>query len=331
LDYYLSANRGLPELAQRLRTRFPHAIILFIQIWNPIMARRRSKEHEMETFREWLDRMNIDPSDRKTFRKSLRADIDADGVEWFFPERQQDSIILDASRAVHGQHWTLNRVKNDALASLLQYHYLFDDTFQHLSEEGHKIIAKHLQTTIKSIRSSLLPNQKGLIDESSIMNRVQKGTWGSGDSCHFWYTDGNVNINVFDSNDWPIVLYDRHYGKYALEVNGSGYFNITNPFDRERTVYISFLVNSEPDEYPSTRFKGLASPQEVDITPISETKTFASGVPKTMALGKIKPGVTEVFVEPLQKTNHYFRLVGISITAEEVTVDEYKFAPTFNH
>ena len=42
LDYYLLANDGLLELAKRLRARFPHAILIFLEIWHckMIISRR---------------------------------------------------------------------------------------------------------------------------------------------------------------------------------------------------------------------------------------------------------------------------------------------------
>jgi len=298
-----------------------------MKIWKPYMVRRSSSKFGTEKFHEWMQRIGINPNaiDRTLLRNALREDKNHADAQWYFPSRPQDHTLHKAVKDFDGHFWELNSIRDDALGALLQYHYLFDNSFGELSVAGHALTAYHVKLHIGSVYDAFL--------ESIHADEATDGTWGVGDACHFWFTHGNCNLQ--HSHEWHVVEYDNHAGKYALEVDVSGYFNVTNPFDHERTLYLSFLAAPTPPDsialYPVTRFKGMSSPVEVDLTPIVPINKdpHSIGIVKTMPIGVLKPGVNTIMAVPISPAHNWFRIMGASFTDPDVAVDTFRFAPPF--
>jgi hypothetical protein len=334
LEYWLKASQGLPALARRLRRRFPNALIFFVKIWTPLHARRRESEGSGEeiSFEEW--RKTRFPYENYQINDIIKA-IEEDQGYWFFPEHPSaDVIINDARIEVDGYNIRILK-KESGKETLSFYLHFFNSINAHLSPMGHDFLATMAKKTIR--------NKLEGISGDTLVEKAAMGDWGKGDSCHVWYTTGAYKSEV--SPELVMTQYDTLMGKFALEVTAHGWLKVVNPFEDDRTLYLSFLANEEGYYPEATVSLGIPSedgssssstpPQLlVPISPPTDKPNLKSvDTPRTLAIGKIPPGETQVFVTPQGTTNsdHYFRIVGVSLTDETEVPLEFGFGPQFNH
>ena len=321
LQYWLKANQGVFELARRLHERFPSAMIFFVKVWSPINFRRRGNKELGEvdmTFEEWRNSKFL-PDEQVNF---IIQAIEADDGDWYFPERPEaDSALNEARKAVDGYHLRIAK-KDTAKETLAFYLHFFNHQHAHLSPMGHAYLANITMTTI---------NKKMIMERNEATDDVHPvgdGSWGRGDSCIIWYTTGEYTAET--SPGLVMREFDTRKGKYALEVTSPGWFTVTNPFDDERTLYVSFLSTTE-GFYPEATVSIGEHGAPMMLVPIDPEVTPGPHDIRTLPIGKIPPGDTKIYVTPQGSTGNYFRLVGVTFTNEIAVPLEYGFGPQINH
>ncbi|KAI2496285.1 hypothetical protein MHU86_18242 [Fragilaria crotonensis] len=288
LEYWLKARQGLPQLALRLRERYPNAMIFFVKIWSPIHARRRGND---------------------------------DG-DWFFPDHPEaDIIINEARKSVDGYNIRIPKKDTDK-ETLAFYLHFFNHQQAQLSSMGHAFLANMTTSTIKR---KLAMERTSVVE---LVDSVGAGSWGRGDSCHMWYTDGGYNAE--HSPTLVMRSFDLTKGKFALEVTAPGWLIVNNPFDDERTLYLSFLSTVE-GYYPEATVSIGENGAPMMLVPVNPEDTRGAHNPRTLPVGKIPPGETKIYITPQGNTGNFFRLVGESLTNEVAVPIEYGFGPTFNN
>lgn len=317
LEYWLKASQGLPQLALRLRERYPRAMIFFVKIWSPIHSRRRGTDGDM-TFEEWRNSKFLPDEQINIIINALEAD---DG-DWFFPDHPEaDLIINEARKAVDGYNIRIPKKDTDKETIAFFLHF-FNRLQAQLSPMGHAFLANMTATTIKRKLTMERTSVSELVDS------VGTGSWGRGDSCHMWYTDGGY------SSDYSPTLVMRQFdptrGKFALEVTSPGWLTVKNPFDDDRTLYVSFLSTVE-GYYPEATISIGKAGAPMMLVPINPDDTKGAHNPRTLPIGKIPPGETKIYITPQGNTGNFFRIVGVSLTNEVAVPIEYGFGPTFNN
>lgn len=319
LEYWLKARQGVPELARRLRARFPHAMIFFVKIWSPLHARRRGKDGEGElTFEDWR---NSRFSPNEQINIIINA-LEADDGDWYFPEHPDaEMAITEARQSVDGYYIRILQ-KETGKETLMFFLHFFNQQSAQLSKLGHEYLANITKTTIKK------KLEVEATTVSDLVNSVEYGDWGRGDSCHMWYTTGGYTSEF--SPELVMREFDPHLGKFALEVTAPGWVVVRNDFEDERTLFVSFLATIE-GFYP----EAIASIGETGaptlLVPVNPDDHKGSHNPRTIAIGKIPPGDSKIFITPQGSTGTFFRLVGLSLTDEIAVPEEFGFGPLFNH
>ena len=319
LEYWLKASQGLPDLAHRLHERFPRAMIFFVKVWAPLHARRRASEEpggEEVMFETW--RNDRFPPDAQ-INEVINAIKEDDGY-WYFPEHPDaDQIINNVRKEVGGYNIRIPK-KDTGKETLMSFLHFFNQIHAQLSPMGHEFLANMTKSTIKK-----------KLEGSSVQELVaaaENGSWGGGDSCSLWFTAGGYKSEF--SPELVMNNFDPVMGKYAIEVTSKGWLTVENPFDNERTVYVSFLSTVE-GVYPEATASIGESGAPVLLVPVNPGDTKGTHNPRTVAIGKVPPGKSKIYITPQGITSNFFRLVGVSITNELAVPLEYGFGPQFNH
>jgi hypothetical protein len=321
IDYFLRAPEGIGFLATKIRKRFPDAVIVFLKIWTANMLRRKLPDGSgYETLQAFQDRLLSYGFDNGSL--DLISALQNDNAQWIFPPNAiANDAIQQAANSVNGFIHEMDQCGGDAKQFLINYLYLYDNSDLHglLSQAGHNYFAGAIQ--------GIVSNAIG--DNSTAAAAIQGAAneWGRGDHCNLWFVSGHCEMTY--SSNYQVVLYDDWHGKYALEINGPGWFNVTNPFNDPRHLYLSFVSTNKPGTYPQVT---LTSLNGVVLNPFSATHKFRNGVdsPQTISVGVLPPGETTVVVQPIQTTSQPFRLVGFAITDEVDVPDQWTFTPPFN-
>lgn len=327
MDYWLRYYEGLEELARRLRQRYPHAIILFIRNWLPIHFKRKINETSTEkpqSIEQWKIATGI--SDATKINEVIQKIREDDGY-WYFPSHATaDDALRNITKDVGGIEFSFHHIEGDPKKTLLNYLGLFEHhRHAHISELGHKALADALYNQIEA---SLKSKHETL---SQQISTGVHGHWGNGDECKLWYNSGGADIEF--SEQLQLREFDEHNGWFALEVNGTGWFEIENRLHdadfETRTLYISFMTSDDADEYPPTQLTiGDNQDHKVVLDPYNTVDKHHNI--RTLHVGQVRQGdLAKIHLAPLHDhARSPFRVVGVAFTNEIAQPMEYGFGPT---
>jgi len=254
LDYFSKATDGLYPLVRRLRARYPDAIIIVLRVWKPTHINWIKDGKRRGSLKDWGDHMS------QLLNKTLRYGTE----EWFYYFNKtrvqlewQD--FTDRDRILHHvvQEFgvKLFRLETDInpKMAIWKNHDMFYPDYVHVSVIGHR----HLYFAIMHFVNEAV-NEEGY-DPST----AQQSTWGQGDSCHSWYTDGVINVrksNNLKKEEFRVgarsTNYDSHV-VYALSTgmdhpNSGGHIWVNNPFHGPRHLILSYMTTGPaPSKYPT--------------------------------------------------------------------------------
>lgn len=303
---------SLTVLAQRIRQRLPAASIIFVRLVNPEMIRYRfDDDGEPMDLNAWRQQNGSYSLNSKEFNTIILAT----GEERWFMKVPEDAQLEQTLQEVQGKVYTLPYPAFGydfaEFAAMFQ-----DENWSLLSKSGHEVVAKAIQD---------------LVQEDSVLERLNRneiGSWGSGDQCNMWYTDGNYAQEHRRTRQVDFA-HESGSHKHALEIlRTGGSVTINNPFPKERMLSLTYMTASDEElgkpEYPRVRVR-LGGIPSVAIEPFHE-ESDQIHLARTSAVGLIPPGNTLIQLDPLQDSKHNFRLVGVSILGEEVGNVPIEFA-----
>ena len=322
LEYYVNgAENGLAELATRLRTRFPEAIIIVMKFYGPFDALRASGpgKEDWQTLAEWKKSMNLPVG---ALNELVNA-VEKDKGVWRFREHpNSDKAINRVVREINGYQFRLPKAETPS-KTLVNYLRFFDKNMnQLLAERGHAWVADMCG---KIVRRHILARQKPF----SHVQRAKVGSWGKGDSCNVWKTSGGMPHEF--SPGLVLNQYDVKRGKFALELRTTGWLDVENEFIEPRALYLSFMTSDVAGTYPNAvaSIDGTSYPLNTNAKGKDIHKV---GVVRTIPVGIIPGGkVTRVTLTTnMAGASLPFRLVGTTIPNPAVTPVEFNFGPMFN-
>jgi hypothetical protein len=299
LEFSFSSNNynGLALLAERIRQRFPSATIILVQLWSPsqfVTTAAPVKDNDNDTssslisWNSWRSTHDNIALDSSSLESALQD------YQWQFQDdARQDSLLQTVAESVHGFIVRLPRNDNAQLALAAANNWFFEirqdeqnsdnqkssgemreriptDYEYALSPRGHEVLAEEIRQVVDG--QDILR-----VDSLQQQQRNIVGTWGSGDQCQLWYETGNGTPNGYSKLLLRKFSTSRN-DKYALEVPTTGIggsLTISNPFDDERTVYLTYMTTS----------------WAVSNDPSNKTNNDKAYYPRTQVLLNGKPSV----------------------------------------
>lgn len=315
LEYWLAAEQGLKELAEKLRNRFPDAMIILVKVMTPVHARRKesksSKKHV--SFQEWKDKNGLKAG---VSTNAIINAIEADDGFWFFPKRAKaDRYVGRVKKSIGAFRVRLEHRPTDK-ETLQLYLQLFDHKHTKLNALGHQFLGYMVKGTIE--------NKLKFASPHALIENEKFGTWGKGDECQFW-----SSMHEYDEDHSESIEFNKwnRKGSFTLDINDSGNFTVHNKFVDERMLYVSFLTTSD-DFFPpkiQTRIGSDGAPHQ-----LQPSYTNPKHNVHTVPIGKIPAGSVTINVDFLEDRNGYpFRIVGLTLTDEMSVPHEFGFMPRF--
>jgi len=312
LEYVLMIE-NLDLLARRLRTRFPDALIIVVELWNPRRIIRTDTNQHTKLWVEQSKGYQVEFNGPE-FQAVLSETKEED---WKFNiDQERELMINKVVKEVGAVLYKLPREKN-ALHSMLKHGPVFVSDASHLSAHGHAVVAIGLAKIINSW---------------SFRGRKRLGVWKEGDSCSNWFGNGKVDI-LHDDN---MKLNEFSEGKFALETSMNGNtVHINNPFPNDRMLYVMHMAMGPMlSQYPTTLVtidngKEVAPSRELDTSTLILTQNLH--VTQVKQIGMVSPGLNSVHFFPLQDLELPFRFTGFAVSFD-IGGDIQKLDPNrFDH
>jgi hypothetical protein len=316
LDYWLRYFEGLDQLAVRLRTRYPNAIMIFVSNWEPVHFRYKASEDskQSQSLFQWKHDNGLDDADLNTIVESIKKDPG----HWYLPIREKaDASIWQTAQLVKGYEFRFTQRETGKKTLIDFLGYFEEKRHSHVSKLGHEAIANALKSIVKTYL------QNG--DETDVVNAGIHGDWGSGDSCNLWYFTGGTKMLY---GGMEMRQFDEKNGLFGLEVVAPAWFTVSNLLKHDafptRTLYVSYLTSKHEGYYPTA---------EITIEGATWTlRTLNTIDPnhavRTVAIGQVGYGYTNMTVTTIGESSNPFRLVGVAFSDEVVTPLEWSFGPT---
>jgi hypothetical protein len=322
LEFMLRAQEGLQELATRIRTRFPHAIVLFLDLYYPRMVRVKyndtatttkddhhhhvKKNKESITLQAYQKKMGYKSLHDATFLQHLATTTT---LEMYLNPRSDLSALQDRiASSVQGYIWRMpypkdNQTMGSFVAGMADY---WSDDYKHLSKTGHEHVAKGLHRLLRGV-----PQHHETISSSS-----PKTSWEASDHCANWLLTGQLPHTIL--NGMEMKVFDPVAKKYGLEVSPSGgSLQVENPYPTPATMYWTYMVTGD-DKYPAVKVTINGGRSSVEITPRIEQHVHIS---QTKKIGLLPPGSNTITFTPLStsKSEWPFRLVASSLSQVDIS------------
>ena len=298
LDFPNRLRQGFRVLAKRLRQRFPNALIIIVKRWSPAHIVHSPLNGTRVDAISWIKDRDIPSFHHPSF---LEAFNKTDPHDWIFTH-DRDRTTNKVLEMIDGRLVQLTKPKTAAEAILQEMHLFHAEAPAALSEWGHQVVADLV---------------KSLVDQENIQNqdpgiRNELGSWFPGDSCHMWYTNGQLSESMY-KRPAKMVRFAKPWGyKYALEFAAKGgSVLVHNPFDIPRALYLTYMTHTTLNTYPVQVF--IQTKPGAVLEPTDEKDAAFSHSPRTVAVGFVNPGTTEVRFESLGNTLNNFRLTGASL------------------
>lgn len=335
---------ALELLAQRLRTRFPRAVIVLVQLWSPSHYYFESEsDGEIVDFATWR-RHKLDGQ-----RETQGEDWTWDSLDWqdSVQERGWKYSPMVASATSRLQHLadqvkghfvhlappqdpihglqTANKwfieFQDDLGVGLEDKDSSLDPLQYTLSSKGHLVVASHIRSVVDQATLPL-----GSLDE-----RNKLGDWGSGDQCQLWFDydpNGEKAAVVVPKHSSNLVLRPFANDKYSLEVSRKGgSIVLENSFDEDRMLYLTYMTASVAQNavktYPQVQVQlfqeghALKKGKGVIVDPHYDDDDHRHAT-RTTAIGHIPAhSLVEIRLRTLQDSSSPFRLVGASLFSKE--------------
>jgi hypothetical protein len=302
IEYMLDfVSEALNVLAHRLRTRFPDATLIFLNIWAP---RQYTYIPTGETLNTIVRPKRIENPNRTALEYVTDIMIATKPEDWKFTPYNR-KIIEDVAAKVDGIIIDLP-MDIDPLQALSKAVplYLFDMT--HFSELGHVWVRDMILEVISSTQAK--PTKRVL-------------PWEYSDQCYSWFQTGKVdfihNMKMIDFGSGS---------KFALKTNSppqKNFIEIQNVWNSSAFLFLSFMRFGPEQIYPDVLVEvdqnGIQSCANVvfprfDDTPFGLTLHVVNHA----LIGKINPGNSKLTITELTKgQRENFLIVGIMLSLKE--------------
>ena len=125
--------------------------------------------------------------------------------------------------------------------------------------------------------------------------------------------------------------FDEHNGHFALEVNVDqpAWFSFNNRMEDNalptRTLYVHYLTSEKEGDYPDAKisFEGQIREYLPTLNNVDKHHDI-----RTLAIGQVPYGETNVTITPIGTATYPFRLVGMTFSNEIAVPLEWGFGPT---
>ena len=320
LEYFMHAREGLKSLANRVRNRFPDAIIIILRLWYPVQLQNREIEwmgvenyplQEYVTTRGFGSDFIHDPK----FHEAIRETPDI----WATPERfipkfeLQDETAMESGAYIVKMPFSRRRDGPGGWVDIGDK-LLASDSF-HLSPMGHENLANQV---------------RAIVDRVGVSKNSRVNKFSHSDQCYNWFQTGEIGPGLtFGSNGKVSTMPNTQ--KYVLSFEGGNdenesWFEIDNQSDGEMDLFVGYMTTGPaPSKYPfveATREDG----ERYRLDPNARGWDKPVHVSALVNLGRVAPHFrARVSFKSLEVTEWPFRLIQLMVTPPFVAWDERLF------
>mmetsp|Transcript_14296 Transcript_14296/g.22325 ORF Transcript_14296/g.22325 Transcript_14296/m.22325 type:complete len:422 (+) Transcript_14296:88-1353(+) len=276
LEYSMSGIKGLEMLLERIRRRYPSALIIYVDVYS-----------------------SESPGWSNCIGHNCRTSVETQmGLE---------ALV----KAYTGHFLTLPR-PTDPMNYRDSAPYFEDDNESELGAAGHTWIAQH----IKQILEPLVHSEYSLLGirttEEFVNGHPKPGDWLGGDSCQNWLSSGNITEDSMELQGGN--MYEFVPTKFAYEITVEGHISLnTEHFEGNTQLLFIFMAKEKNYPFLDVRIDDTQTPFTIDPWNKHWHHEHTTAM---QSVGVISPGRHEIDLWTKPRGDRYtywypFRLTGV--------------------
>ena len=313
LEYSLNGQDGMPLLLERLRRRYPNAVVIYVHLWSLRMTVDNAKTGEKprdvlkagHTFLvadELINQMLNDMDAVWSWGEAMVADSKQIGMD-----------AMDAVLKVRGYLYELPLPEQPGTA--FSDHW-FGPDYHHLSVAGHRLVATGLADLLKTTTSPTGADAK-----------YGSRTWGKGDQCYSWYEHGKHDaVSITGGTMKMFVKPDKwalHIGMQFGQPASIAFPNIHPETQPVELVLMSWGPGVYPQSQVTLNSIDKSSPEQSfllnPLHPSDKQRVFH--VTRTIHIGWAESGQNELTINPVEVMQRPLRVTGIVMCGACIEMD----------
>jgi hypothetical protein len=308
IEYSLNGLEGIDLLLQRLRRRYPSAILVYVHLWSLRMSVHNAITYEkprqilnqglkFTAADEAITTVLADPTAQWAWSDSMVSDSKEVSIEAFHAIAKVDGYVYELQRP-------------DSPMKVMEDNW-FGPDYHHLSTKGHEIVAQGIMSLVHHPETKVPPLTKLKFHDRS---------WGKGgDQCFSWYETGKTeSVEISGGTMKMFVKPDKwalHIGQRFGAETKLTFFNNSK---EKQPVELFFMSWGDPSIYPKSTIT-LTSEDNASISsmtldplhPIQAQRIYH--ITNTVRVGWAAPGLNSLRVVPNETTQRPLRITGIVI------------------
>lgn len=325
LEFYMRASEGMKELAERLRNRFPDAIIVIVRHWMPMQLVNGGMLDERNRPMHLMQYAEMNGFDRgymhnPEFHELLKTTPD----KWTFNYdlyNGQEALLDEVATAISGYVVkTPVPEQRDGPGGWIHFgdQLLSTDSF-HPSPNAHAFIANQVREIVERV---------------GVPKHPRVNPFNQKDQCYSWLMDGKLDPSLTYGDSFKLTKMPNTE-KYSLEFqndvpldgeNGANnYITVENHADEIMDLFIGYLTTSPEQKYPTVEAY-RTNGKKFQLQPHSVDKFGGKSVhvPEMVHLGFMKhKSSVRIYFKPLEESEWPFRITSIMITPQVETENPF--------
>ncbi len=322
MEYFTVADTGLMELAQRLRERFPDAILVIARFWNtPMLVNKNGEE-----LRHWGNGHEYGSGfiHEEAFKKEFIDTFEENQWKWMFHIQHPEFLVIHEAIAKATGSYILEMEGWGAEDAFGENGYL---------EIGDKMLGPDSFHLSAAAHEDFANKVKALVDRVGVPKNPTIQDFSSVDYCLNWFQTGEIGEGL-KSSDNAVVRKMPNTEKYGMEFDGDepGWIEMTNPSEKSMYIFVAYMTTGPaPSKYPKTVATREDGTTKTSIDPLADwggNPNIKVHVSSLMSFGEVKAGQTaRISFEALEKTEWPFRIVQAVLTDRESFGSSYFTMP----
>lgn len=313
LEYSLNGIDGMPLLLERLRRRYPTAVVIYVHLWSLRMTVDNAKTGEKprdvlkagHTFLEADEIINEMLGDKTavwSWGEAMVADSKNIAMD-----------AMDATLKIKGYLYELPMPEQPSTAFSEQW---FGPDYHHLSVSGHHLVATGLADLLKTVTPP-----------AGAESKYAMRTWGKGDQCYSWYEHGKHEAATITGGTMKMFVKPDKWALHVGQRFGQpATVDFANTHPESQPVEL-VIMSWGPGVYPKSKIslKSVDKPESDQsflldpLHPSNKQQVFH--VTRTIHVGWAEPGQNKLSIDPIETTQRPIRITGIVMCGACIEMD----------
>jgi hypothetical protein len=300
LEYPSNQSDGVRLLLQRLRERYPSAVIMWVHVWHYVGRARVAGTNNGAT------KVGYDPTLEWEWKQgdsfSSNPDETRDCIREICHLKEMLALLDEVGAVPYMMEQT--KTPQEIMAE-----GWFAEDWHHLSQQGHKNVADEIAQLLRT-------QYKGTDLWTQVFMQPKKlGSWALGDTCFNWHYSGDVQVQYSGAELTCHMEQDPISCTLDMDATSGGTITFESDYEGDVPFAIGYITKGFPAIFPTVMVQ-VNDHDAFRVNPNIDRATRVNSNSGSMVTSYIQAGYAThgsntIHITPTEVTEKPFQLIGI--------------------